>query len=743
VRKFAVGFPISRGVFASTFAAALLPPGKSIQWSYEPGARPPDPYAADTGAACPPAAIADFPRFAAYEGKVFVKFLPKPIRGGNAGLLVVVSIQDPEGGFREVVFFPKSFNGSGGMNVVRSDGAENFRGSFSALGSSEAGGEGQLQLWSFPLDFREMICYMLLEATGHGPPVTFFLDADVAGSLWILTRGVVGASGDAYALKFAAAPSQFCASAALAALWGLEDLNPTNFCCVDPAPDSQFPITFFDFVPELLKTSSTFRELDDLVKRVMESGVVPVAQSCSCPGSLAVDLGSAISVDFGAPLSLSFSGRFPVISAEGNAAPDVQVSLADAIQVKLPNAVGVEFTDSLQFILPDPVRFIVVDLIPEALSRAIPPVLRTFIPRLFQAVLPALLKLAIPRFLAVAFPALLQNGNSADGIAASVSAAGEAVSASVRSVSKEVDAVIWTETVRPTLADAVRALSKSDEERPPVSIEFVKDIPLRLQGPVSVNVSVNVPDGPVAALCVSAVQVLADPLNELLGSAIPVVLRFAVRQIVPLVIPLLLLAQTPSFSRDGILAAVKTTLDRLSPKSLTLQPRAIPLAVFPLAQELKLLPLIELLDSSKRAGGLSRRGRALSLLEFVWDLEDQIWAIFFKCPVHAFNNRTIGELFGFTDVDKLWDRDVFKDAVKRVTQPGGSGKFEDFLKAVWVTAEGLMKEKKRSYEIEKPPETIEQNPKAKFAVVAMRWFSVSLERRMASAQTLLRDAKPQ
>jgi hypothetical protein len=162
-----------------------------------------------------------------------------------------------------------------------------------------------------------MVCCVLLEATGHGPPVTFFLDADVAGSLWILTRGVVGASGDAYALKFAAAPSQFCASAALAVLWGLEDLNPTNFCCVDPPPDSPFPITFFDFVPELLNTSSTFRKLDNLVKRVMESGSSRSLSPAVALTPLAVVLGSAISVDFGAPLLLSFSGRFPVISPDG------------------------------------------------------------------------------------------------------------------------------------------------------------------------------------------------------------------------------------------------------------------------------------------------------------------------------------------------------------------------------------------------------------------------------------------
>jgi hypothetical protein len=89
----------------------------------------------------------------------------------------------------------------------------------------------------------------------------------------------------------------------------------------------------------------------------------------------------------------------------------------------------------------------------------------------------------------------------------------------------------------------------------------------------------------------------------------------------------------------------------------------IPLAVYPPIEGQ--VALAVLLDSSKRPD-LSRDQTAVPCSDCILDVEEQIWDLFFTKQLDDFGPRTFARLFGFTRMDRLWDRDQFKHAVEAV-----------------------------------------------------------------------------
>jgi hypothetical protein len=120
---------------------------------------------------------------------------------------------------------------------------------------------------------------------------------------------------------------------------------------------------------------------------------------------------------------------------------------------------------------------------------------------------------------------------------------------------------------------------------------------------------------------------------------------------------------------------------------------------------------------------------------FVSAIETQIWDIFFG-KLSGFGGRTIGGLFGFTEIDRLWQRGEFEDAVTVVMGQAVAKRdsFEHFLKALWRAVEDshFKQPANISYCIVSVPKVIEPNPTARFAVALMRWFLIWLDERRAS-----------
>jgi hypothetical protein len=107
------------------------------------------------------------------------------------------------------------------------------------------------------------------------------------------------------------------------------------------------------------------------------------------------------------------------------------------------------------------------------------------------------------------------------------------------------------------------------------------------------------------------------------------------------------------------------------------------------------------------------------------DIETQIWDVFFDRRLDRFDNRTLGELFGFNDIEKLWKREDFDRAAIAASEACRQRvfhAFEDFLKDLYdALAPG-----------EPVPKASVRNPSANYALAQLRWFSEWLEYRFIS-----------
>jgi hypothetical protein len=171
----------------------------------------------------------------------------------------------------------------------------------------------------------------------------------------------------------------------------------------------------------------------------------------------------------------------------------------------------------------------------------------------------------------------------------------------------------------------------------------------------------------------------------------------------------------------------------LGKKLAHLRPRPIPLAVYPPLDGQP--PLAHLLDFEARGEPISE-GPATPCSKFVLHIETQIWDLFFEQQVGKLNDRTLGSLFGFHDLGKLWDRGRFNEAAaaaSRASRRRSFDKFDPFWKDLYARMEGG----------EPAPEPDVRNPSVNYALAQMRWFSNWLDYRFATFQTCYvdRDAR--
>jgi hypothetical protein len=169
-------------------------------------------------------------------------------------------------------------------------------------------------------------------------------------------------------------------------------------------------------------------------------------------------------------------------------------------------------------------------------------------------------------------------------------------------------------------------------------------------------------------------------------------------------------------------ADLQLAFDNLNAKFSQLRRRKIPIAVYPPIEDQR--PLADLLDDAKR-GELICSGDAVTCSQFVLDIEAQIRNLFFERELEEFGGRTLGALFGFTDLDQIWNRGYFDSAVAAVVRMRPRGwpyEFDGFLKDVIARLE-------QDYSLPK-----QDLPKASvnYALAQLRWLSIWLEWRVSS-----------
>jgi hypothetical protein len=249
VRRFAVvfgsQFPVSRGVFASSFADFVFGSLADVSWR----------YLKDDGETTDE--IPDFPRSAISKSSgQELSFYPKPTVGVNGGLMIKWKRNDADH-----VFFSKLCHCSLGRPA-----SLDTMGRFIALGHQfkQYGSytkPGSSHLARMALDFREIAIYVLLEAVGMGPRVIFFIDAYSAGSFHILTEKVEKAifptseqTAHKYEKRYKKNPREFLDALIIVLILGLRDCHRNNFCCTRVAESSSplqrksYALKIIDFI---------------------------------------------------------------------------------------------------------------------------------------------------------------------------------------------------------------------------------------------------------------------------------------------------------------------------------------------------------------------------------------------------------------------------------------------------------------------------------------------------------------
>jgi hypothetical protein len=180
---------------------------------------------------------------------------------------------------------------------------------------------------------------------------------------------------------------------------------------------------------------------------------------------------------------------------------------------------------------------------------------------------------------------------------------------------------------------------------------------------------------------------------------------------------------------------LKNAVDSVVTKFSEVRRRQIPIAVYPPFKDQvphtnNQVPLADLLNFEARSqtvAGDKRKPVACS--EFVLDIESQIWDIFFARPITQLDHRTLGSLFGFTDIANLWDRGRFDKAATAACEKCRDHRFHEFDEFVKELYAGMG-------ESEGVPEPDGRNPSVNYALAQMRWFSRWVGYRFASFKKL-------
>jgi hypothetical protein len=170
-------------------------------------------------------------------------------------------------------------------------------------------------------------------------------------------------------------------------------------------------------------------------------------------------------------------------------------------------------------------------------------------------------------------------------------------------------------------------------------------------------------------------------------------------------------------------AELQQAFDNLLAKFSQLHRRKLPIATYPPIEGQR--PLADLLDDSKRSE-LICGGNAVTISEFVLNIEMQIWDLFFEQTPREFGGRTLGELFGFTDLNQIWNPAEFEVSVFLSVDgydPCKCYVFDDFLKDVIAHLE---------QDLSLPKQDV-RKASVNYALAQMRWFSIWMERRVSSA----------
>jgi hypothetical protein len=279
VTLFGSQFPISRSVFANTFSDLFFGSIEQGNWSFPE-------YAPEAGRGVK----ADFPRSIESAGQT-IRFCPKKVTGVNGGLRI-----EWDNGSQLRSFFTKLWSHTRPRPLRACEGRFQFAHDSQPFGqrptqtlpSSEFDGD-------IFMDFREMTIYMLLEAFGAGPLVSFVLDAYSAGSFHIVTAevrnavfpprrsphtGISGATDEQrqqYAQQYSANRVAFLEKCLLVGILGLDDCHRDNFCSgsTDSTRPGTSTLQIIDFVPPRARMYNSAPDRDEVMEWIRRSDLVP------------------------------------------------------------------------------------------------------------------------------------------------------------------------------------------------------------------------------------------------------------------------------------------------------------------------------------------------------------------------------------------------------------------------------------------------------------------------------------
>jgi hypothetical protein len=250
VTLFGCQFPISRGIFANTFSDLFFGSIELGEWQFPK---------------CHPMSRAerlDFPRWIKHADQR-IRFCPKTVTGVNGGLRIVW-----DNGSRPRSFFTKLWSHTRPKPLRACERRYEWAHATHGYGPrpTETPPSSQFDGDIF-LDFREMAIYMLLEAFGAGPSVSFLLDGYSAGSFHIVTAEVENAvfspkpnrygrpevtneQRQEYASQYSANPVAFIETSLLVVMLGLNDCHRDNFCSGSTSSTGgRSTLQIIDFVP--------------------------------------------------------------------------------------------------------------------------------------------------------------------------------------------------------------------------------------------------------------------------------------------------------------------------------------------------------------------------------------------------------------------------------------------------------------------------------------------------------------
>jgi hypothetical protein len=131
-------------------------------------------------------------------------------------------------------------------------------------------------------------------------------------------------------------------------------------------------------------------------------------------------------------------------------------------------------------------------------------------------------------------------------------------------------------------------------------------------------------------------------------------------------------------------------------------------------------PLADILDDSNLGTPIAG-GSPVTCSAFILDIEAQVRTLFFDTKGGRLDGRTPGELFGFTDLDQMWDAGKFDSAVAAGAKAHLRWQgydFDHFLKAV---IDELARQDRPD------PKQEVRHMSANYALAQLRWLSIWME----------------